>query len=189
PAYFLQLVFAVNIPKHQRHFPAVGLHYFFVDLYSNGRVIRLGVNAFDETPDQAGLADGKRPDHADFLLQHRAKLRMARARGHDSKGHAAVELARFLSVFRSQGLCSGDSLCPNAPQVDATLGQLSSHPIRAALAQRAIRRLRSGAVAVTDDFQSIFSLESRSTLRDLQNWRDKRFQPFQLVGRNLRAAD
>ena len=41
-----------------------------VDFDADGGVIGLRINAFDETADETGFADGEGTEHADFLLNH-----------------------------------------------------------------------------------------------------------------------
>ena len=73
-AHFLVNVFAVNIPQNQSHLAAIGLDDFLVDFYADGGVVMLVKNGGDETADQTGLAYRERAQHADFFLDHGARL-------------------------------------------------------------------------------------------------------------------
>jgi hypothetical protein len=67
----LESIFAKNIPEDELYFLARFSDGLSIDLHADGSLIALGINAFDETADQARLTDGKGAEYADFLFQHR----------------------------------------------------------------------------------------------------------------------
>ncbi len=67
---FLVVIFAVNVPKSEFDRGAVNRHGFLVNLDANRGVIFVEEDSFNETADEAGLADGEGTEHADFLRDH-----------------------------------------------------------------------------------------------------------------------
>src|SRR5215470_5084468 len=64
PAHFLIIVFAINVPKDQGKVGAVHLHIFFVDLYADGGLVDVRIDALDEAPHETGLPYREGAEHA-----------------------------------------------------------------------------------------------------------------------------
>ena len=63
-----KFVLSLEVPEQQRELRAVEFHQLSVDLHSDGGLVFLGENRFDEAAHQTRLPDGRGAQHAHLCL-------------------------------------------------------------------------------------------------------------------------